>query len=337
MLPMADGGEGTVDAFLALPAWLPRETSVRGPLGQTVRARFAQSQATVVIEMASASGLALLEPHETRGARDGSSYGTGQLIRAALDLGATRIVVGVGGTATNDGGAGALQALGARLLDANDNELPSGGIALAGLARIDVTHLDARLRTCDLDLATDVDNPLLGPRGASAVFGPQKGANARDVVLLDDALARFAGVASASGANDTRSHAGAGAGGGIAFGLGAFARVRIGSGFTLVAEVMELDAQLAQATICCTGEGSIDAQTLGGKVVARIAEHAHARGVATYAFGGRVDAVAAHALAQRGCETIEIAEREVPRERAMREAMQNLTRAARRLAERFSR
>ena len=336
MLPMADGGEGTVDAFLALENWRARESDVRGPLGGIARAHFAQSGTTAVIEMALASGLALLASNETRGARNGSSYGTGQLVRAALDLGATRIVVGVGGTATNDGGAGALEALGARLLDERDRELPPGGIGLARLARIDTIRLDPRLRTCELDLATDVNNPLLGMRGASFVFGPQKGASPQDAAQLDDALQHFANVVAASGGKDTRSDAGAGAGGGIAFGLAAFGRVRITSGFALVAEVMGLEAELAHATMCCTGEGSIDAQTLGGKVVARIAERAYARGVKTFAFGGRVDSRATIALARRGCETIEIVSRDVPSERAMADAPDNLTRAARSLAQRLS-
>ena len=333
-LPMADGGEGTVDAFLALADWRPLIARVRGPLGEERTARIAYRDGTAICEMALASGLAFMAPGDDRGAVFGSSYGTGELIRAALDAGAKRIVMGVGGTATNDGGAGALAALGARLLDGDGRDVAPGGAGLAELARIDVSALDPRLRDCTLEIATDVDHPLLGPSGASAVFGPQKGASPQDVVRLDAALAHFADVVAASGGNDTRVCAGSGAGGGIAFGIAAFADAHVSSGFALVADVMELRGALEGATMCCTGEGSIDMQTLGGKVVVRVAELARARTIDTYAFGGRVDPDAKAALAERGCVAIEVADRTLTLDQNMRGAATLLRRRAASLARR---
>ncbi|MGH7757202.1 MAG: glycerate kinase, partial [Vulcanimicrobiaceae bacterium] len=217
IVPMADGGEGTVAATIAAGAQAV-ERIVRGPLGSPARAVFALDGPTAVVEMARASGLTLLAPAD-RDARRASSYGTGELLRAALDAGVTRIVVGIGGSASNDGGAGMLAALGVRLLDARGVDVPLGGAALRGLARIDVTGLDPRLRDVDLTIAADVDNPLCGPTGASAVFGPQKGATRDQVRELDAALAHFADLSAAVLGRDLRDTPGSGAAGGLGFAL----------------------------------------------------------------------------------------------------------------------
>src|SRR5690242_9624970 len=198
-VPIADGGEGTVDALVVATGGRVEERTVRGPLGEPVRARWGVlgDGETAVIEMAAASGLPLV-PKERRDPRVTTTYGTGELVRAALDRGIRKLVVGIGGSATNDGGAGFARALGARFLDADGRELPDGGAALARLHRIDVAGIDARLRDAEVLVACDVDNPLVGPRGASAVYGPQKGATPAMVRELDAALARYAEVARAA-------------------------------------------------------------------------------------------------------------------------------------------
>ena len=328
---MADGGEGTVDAFLALPAWRANDRVVRGPLGDPVRAVFAIDQTRAIIEMASASGLALIETRR-RDALRASTYGTGELIVAALDAGARDIVVAVGGSATNDGGAGMLSALGARLLDEQDRVLEPGGAALARLARIDLEHLDARLRDTTISVAADVDHPLVGPRGASAIFGPQKGASPGDVRELDAALTRFADISAQTLGCDKRDLAGAGAAGGLAFAFAAFANARIAPGALLVAEMRDLHGAMRDACICFTGEGSIDAQTLGGKTVLGVASIARDAGVRVVAFGGRVTADAEASLAEAGIVAVPIVDGPLELERAFADASNLLERAARRIA-----
>ena len=304
---MADGGEGTVDAFLALPGWRREERTVRGPLGVPVVAGFAFDGERAVVEMAAASGLALVAAGD-RDVRRASTYGTGELVRAALDAGARRIVVAVGGSATNDGGAGLIAALGARLLDADGRTLPPGGASLASLASIDLDAFDPRVATTTFEVAADVDHPLCGARGASAVFGPQKGASAADVRDLDAALGRFADVAARTLGVDRRDVPGAGAAGGLGFGLAAFADARIAPGVELVAALRGLPEALRDAAICFTGEGSIDGQTLGGKTVAGVGALARAAGARCVAFGGRVEADAEAALATGGIVVVPIAD-----------------------------
>lgn len=328
---MADGGEGTVDAFLALPTWRASERIVRGPLGDSVRAVFAIDRTRAVIEMASASGLELIDAAR-RDALRASTYGTGELVAAALDAGVRDIVVAVGGSATNDGGAGMLAALGARLLDDRDRELEPGGAALARLARIDLTHLDVRLRDATISVAADVDHPLVGPRGASAIFGPQKGASPDDVRTLDAALTRFADVSAQTLGFDKRDLAGAGAAGGLAFAFAAFADARIAPGALLVAEMRGLHAAMRDAEICFTGEGSIDEQTLGGKTVLGVAAIARDAGVRVVAFGGRVTAGAEASLAERGIVAVPIVDGPLDLARAFSDAPMLLERAARRVA-----
>jgi glycerate 2-kinase len=285
--PMADGGEGTVDAVIASTGASRELADVQGPTGEVVRAAWAwqASTATATVELAEASGLMRL-PGSKRDVAHASTHGTGQVIRAALDRGARRIVVGLGGSATNDGGAGLLVALGARMLDAGDRSLPPAGLALRDLARIDLDGLDARLRDVEIVVASDVDNPLCGPRGASAVFGPQKGAGAALVSQLDAALGRLADVHVAQGGVDRRHEPGAGAAGGAGWALLSLLGGRMRPGVDIVAELNGLDDALDGADWAFTGEGRLDAQTLGGKVPYGVALRARRAGVPVVALAG---------------------------------------------------
>ena len=331
VIPMADGGEGTVDAFLAGGA-KRIVAPVRGPLGDRLEAAFALEGTTAIVEMSAASGLALI-PDKRRDPLRATTFGTGELVRAALDAGASHIVVGIGGSGTNDGGAGFLQALGARLLDASGDALPAGGAALARLAQIDLRDFDGRVRSAKIEVAADVDNPLCGPNGASAIFGPQKGASAQDVRLLDGALAHFADVAVRTLGVDRRNEPGAGAAGGLGFALIAFTGATLRPGVDIVAQLRGLEPALIGADGAFTGEGSIDHQTLAGKTVAGVARLAKAAGVRSIvAFGGRVDTEAAAALETLGVTCVAIAPADEPVADAMRNAATNLERAARRLA-----
>lgn len=274
--PMADGGEGTVAAVLAACNGQWRRQAVRGPLGELVSARWgwlAQGR-TAIIEMAEASGLQLV-PLAQRDACNSSTYGTGELIRAALDAGAERIILAIGGSATNDGGTGALQALGLAMRDSDGNALPPGGLGLARLASIDLENLDPRLAQVRFDIAADVNNPLCGTQGASAVFGPQKGANPEQVAQLDAALAHYADLCAQVLPRDVRNEPGSGAAGGLGFAAKAFLGARFRAGVDVVAELVGLDQAVRDAHLVITGEGRFDAQTLRGKTpfgVARIAQ-----------------------------------------------------------------
>lgn len=284
--PMADGGEGTVDAILAAVGGERREQWVRGPLGEAALAHWGWlDDATAVLEMAAASGLHLVPPGR-RDATLASSYGTGELIRAALDAGARRIILGLGGSATNDAGAGLLQALGVRLLDAEGRELPAGGAALARLARIDCAALDPRLQRVQVEVAADVDNPLCGVRGASRVFGPQKGASPCQVEQLDAALAHYARVVAYTLGVDHQQQPGVGAAGGLGFAARAFLRAGFRPGVELVAEVSGLAEALQNADLLITGEGRLDAQSLHGKTPVGVARIAQAAGVPVIALAG---------------------------------------------------
>ncbi|NQD91575.1 glycerate kinase [Pseudomonas sp. CrR25] len=284
--PMADGGEGTVDAVLAASGGERRELQVRGPLGTPVAAHWGWLAGnTAVIEMAAASGLHWV-PRERRDATVTSSYGTGELIRAALDAGAQRIILGLGGSATNDGGAGLLQALGARFLDERGRELAAGGAALAQLDQLDLAGLDARLLKVQVEVAADVDNPLCGPHGASAVFGPQKGASAAQVAQLDAALGRLARVVAGTLGEDLSEFPGVGAAGGLGFAAKALLRARFRPGIELIAELSGLAAALVGADLVITGEGRLDAQSLHGKTPVGVARLAQAAGVPVIALAG---------------------------------------------------
>ncbi|MFC9424416.1 glycerate kinase [Streptomyces sp. NPDC056987] len=288
-LPVADGGDGTVAAAVAA-GFERHETRVAGPLGDPVTAAYALRDGTAVIEMAEASGLQHL-PEGVFAPLTATTYGSGELLRAALDAGARTIVFGVGGSATTDGGAGMLAALGARFLDADGKPVGPGGGGLRELATADLSGLDARLGRTEIVLASDVDNPLTGPQGAPAVYGPQKGAGPEEVAVLDAALAHYAAVLAAAvgpRAADLALSPGAGAAGGIGYG----ALVGLGAGFRPGIEVM-LDVlgfapALARATLVITGEGSLDEQTLHGKAPAGVAAAARAQGVETIAVCGRL-------------------------------------------------
>lgn len=284
--PMADGGEGTVDALLAAVGGERRECEVRGPMGAPVKAHWGWlGQGTAVIEMAAASGLHWVAC-EQRDARLASSFGTGELIREALDAGATRIILGLGGSATNDAGSGLLQALGMRFLDDRGDELAPGGAALANLDQLDLSGLDARLLEVQIEVAADVDNPLCGPRGASAVFGPQKGATPEQVAELDMALGRFARIAAATLGEDHAEFPGVGAAGGLGFAARAFLKASFRPGIELVAELSGLAAAVEHADLVITGEGRMDAQTLHGKTPVGVARVARAAGVPVIALSG---------------------------------------------------
>ncbi|MFJ8660776.1 glycerate kinase [Streptomyces sp. NPDC093795] len=298
-LPVADGGDGTVAAAVAA-GFERREVRVTGPLGEPVTAAFALRDTTAVVEMAEASGLQLL-PSGVFAPLTATTYGSGELLRAALDAGATTLVFGVGGSATTDGGAGMLAALGARFLDASGAPVGPGGAALADLATADLTGLDPRFASVDLILASDVDNPLTGPKGAPAVYGPQKGATPDDVRTLDAALAHFATVlekAIGPKAAEAAVAPGAGGAGGIGYGaliLGASFR----PGIELMLEVLGFAPALERATLVITGEGSLDEQTLHGKAPAGVAAAARAAGKEVVAVCGRL-ALLPEALGKAG-------------------------------------
>ncbi|MCM2576702.1 glycerate kinase [Streptomyces meridianus] len=301
-LPVADGGDGTVDAAVAA-GFERREAIVTGPSGAPVAAAFALRDITAVVEMAEASGLQRL-PGGVLVPLTATTYGTGELLRAALDAGARTIVFGVGGSATTDGGAGMLTALGARLLDADGEQVAEGGAPLRELVTADLSGLDPRIAVTRIVLASDVDNPLTGEKGAAAVYGPQKGASPDDVMVLDAALAHFAQVlerAAGSRAAEAVGAPGAGAAGGIGFGalvgLGASFR----PGIEVLLEVLGFAEALERADLVITGEGSLDEQTLHGKAPAGVAAAARDRRKRVVAVCGRL-ALARRALYGAGIE-----------------------------------
>jgi glycerate 2-kinase len=290
--PVADGGEGTVAMVLAA-GWRRREVTVRGPTGAPVVAVLAlgpvgASPPTAVVELAAASGLGLL-PGGRPDPLGASTYGTGQLVGAALDAGAERLVLGIGGSATTDGGTGLAAALGARFLDRAGVELRPGGGALVDLAGIDVSGLDPRLRTVEVVVASDVDNPLTGPKGAAHVYAPQKGAAPDDVALLDAGLVRLAEVLRTDLGTDVDGVPGAGAAGGVGAGALAFLGARLTPGIDLLLDLVGFDDALTGIDLVVTGEGSVDAQTLSGKAPLGVARRARAAGVPVVLLAGRAD------------------------------------------------
>ncbi|MER5945627.1 glycerate kinase [Streptomyces sp. NPDC001904] len=299
-VPVADGGDGTVAAAVAA-GFERREARVTGPLGEQVTAAWALRDGTAVVEMAEASGLQLL-PEGEFAPLTATTYGSGEVIAAALDAGVRTIVFGVGGSATTDGGAGMLAALGARFLDGSGAPVGPGGGALAGLASADLSGLDPRLADVDIVLASDVDNPLTGPKGAPAVYGPQKGASPEDVAELDAALGHYAKVLSESVGAAALEHAeapGAGAAGGIGYGALVGLGARFRPGIEVMLDVLGFAPALAGATLVITGEGSLDEQTLHGKAPAGVASAARAAGVEVVAVCGRL-ALAPEALGRAG-------------------------------------
>ncbi len=285
-VPIADGGEGTVDAFLCAAGGKRIYTKVKDPLMRDVQAFFGllSDGETAVIEMAQASGLGYVE--NELNAMDATTYGTGQLIKSALDAGCRKIILGLGGSATTDGGVGASAALGVRFLSNDNEEIPLGGGGLELLADIDISGLDARLADTKIILACDVDNRLCGKQGAAAVFGPQKGATAEQVKLLDRNLNQYARLLKSKLGLDVNGIKGGGAAGGLGVSLIAYANARILPGIQVVLETVRFDEIIKNADLIITGEGRIDSQTAMGKVPVGVARASKGRGIPVVAIGG---------------------------------------------------
>src|SRR5438270_5160382 len=290
LVPSADGGDGTVDALVAATGGELRRLRVHGPLNDPVDADYGliDGGSTAVIEMAKAAGLALLPP-EKRDPRVTTTYGVGELLQRAYDDGARRFIVGIGGSATNDGGAGMAQALGYHLLDPEGQELPPGGHALRRLARIHAGGVHASWKEAEVEAACDVTNPLTGPSGASAVYGPQKGATPEMVAELDAALRHFAEIIRRDLGRDVEPLPGAGAAGGLGAGLVAFTGARLRPGAEMVMEAIRLDDRIKGADLVMTGEGRLDSQTARfGEGPAVVARHARDGGIPVVGMGGSV-------------------------------------------------
>ena len=332
LLPVADGGEGTVEALVAGAGGQIVTATVSDPLGRPVEAQFGLLEdGWAVIEMAQASGLPLLAPQERNPGRT-STYGTGQLIRAALHRGCRHMLIGIGGSATNDGGAGMAAALGVRFLDSGSALLPPGGLALADLAQIDLTQLDPRIRDTEFVVASDVTNPLCGSNGASAVYGPQKGASPQQVAALDEALAHYATLLATTCGLDVANLPGAGAAGGLGAGLMAFCSARLRPGIDVIFERLGLEAQIARADLILTGEGRVDATSANGKLLS---------GVGCLALRHRKPVIALTGSAGEGSQTLEalgiravvpIADGPISLEQSLADASRLITDAAERTA-----
>lgn len=292
-IPLADGGEGTVDVLVDALNGQRQKQIVRGPISGDVNAVWALlddgQTTTALIEIAAASGLDLITP-EQRNPLIATSYGTGQSILHALEHGAKKILIGLGGSATNDGGAGILQALGGQLLDAQGNELPVGGAALVNLASINLTELDKRCADVEFIVACDVSNPLTGENGASAIFGPQKGATPEMVELLDNALSHFANVAQQSTQINHQQSVGFGAAGGAPLGLSLAFNIQIKAGIDMVLDILNVNELLQGADLVISGEGMMDNQTLNGKTPFGIAKRAAERGIPVISIAGSLGA-----------------------------------------------
>lgn len=295
--PIADGGDGSLDAFVA-SGFTRRSVTTRGPTGQPVPASFATDGTTVVVELASSCGMALL-PGGEPAPLTSTTQGLGDAIRAALDEAPTRIIVCLGGSASTDGGTGLLVSLGARLLDADGASVPPGGAWLDRIADVDLSEFDARLRGTDITIAADVTSPLYGEDGAAAVFGPQKGATPDEVVDLDAGLRSWSRVLARATGCDVATTPGAGAAGGAGAALLAACAATMATGSALIADLIGLDAAIATADLVITGEGRLDAQSVLGKGAVAVATRARAQGVATLAVCGVVD-LDGHALRDAG-------------------------------------
>jgi len=287
LVPVADGGDGTLHALVDATGGEIFTSTVTGPINQQVEAQWGVmgDGRTAVIEMARASGLAMV-PSRRRNPKVTTTLGTGEILKEAMAQGYERVIVGLGGSATNDGGAGMATALGARFLDSSGNALPSGGGALASLDRIDTSGLLERLAGVEIIAATDVTNPLCGPTGASAVYGPQKGASSEVVAELDAALLNFARVVKRDTGCDVLDTPGSGAAGGLGAGLLAFAGAKIQSGIDMVCQVLDFDRHLAGADLVITGEGRADRSTVFDKAPVGVARHAKAHGIPTVLLAG---------------------------------------------------
>ncbi len=331
-VPMADGGEGTTEALVAARDGRWVETVVQDPLGQPVSARYGLlPDGTAVMEMAAASGLHWVAPHE-RNPLLTSSYGTGQMMADALSRGVRHILLGIGGSATNDGGAGMAQALGIRLLDQEGRPLPPGGGALSRLAAVDDSGRLPQLADCRITVACDVNNPLCGSQGASAVFGPQKGATPDQVAQLDQALAHYADVLHAHGLPDCRDEAGSGAAGGLGFGLRALLGAQLQRGVDWVLAASDLAARLEGADLVITGEGRMDGQTAFGKVPLGVLQLARERGIPVIGLAGSIGEGVDDLLAQGFTAILPTVPRAATLAEVLAEAESNLSRTARQVA-----
>ena len=285
LAPVADGGDGTLDALVP-HGFTVRTATVTGSLGTPRVASYGVRAGSAVIELAEADGLRHLSPDRLK-PLEATSYGVGELIRAALEDGCRHLIFGLGGSANTDGGAGMLQALGLRLLDAHGRDLPPGGASLRGLVSIDATGLDPRLTEAQILIAGDVDNPLLGPTGAAAVYAPQKGASPADVAILEAGLHRWAEIVSATTGQDLSNHPGAGAAGGVGFGALAFLHATLRPGIELILDLVGFDDLLTGVALVVTGEGSLDEQSLSGKAPVGVAAAAARQGIPAVAVAGR--------------------------------------------------
>lgn len=286
-LPIADGGEGTVEALISATKGRVVTTAVTNPLGEKVDSFFGVcgDNETVVIEMAASSGLDLVEI-EKRNPYIATSYGTGELIKKALDMGFRKFIIGIGGSATNDAGAGMLQALGVKLLDKDFNQIGFGGGNLSKLEKIDISDLDSRILESNIEVACDVNNPLRGPNGASAIFGPQKGATIQMVKTLDDCLSHFASIVKRDLGKELDKYPGAGAAGGVGYALKVFFDAKLLPGVEIVIEHTKLRELVQDATLVITGEGRIDGQSIFGKAPVGIAKVAFENGVPVIGLAG---------------------------------------------------
>ncbi|MGF1835416.1 glycerate kinase [Photobacterium sanguinicancri] len=324
-LPMADGGEGTVQSLVDATQGSIIECRVTGPLGEQVDAFYGLmgDGKTAIIEMAAASGLHLV-PNEQRNPLQTTTYGTGELIIAALEQGVEHIIVGIGGSATNDGGIGMAQALGIQLLDASGKEIGYGGGALARLATIKMDNVDPRLAKINLEVACDVDNPLCGPKGASHIFGPQKGASPSMVEQLDANLAHYAELIKTQLGNDVKDTAGAGAAGGLGAALIGLFSASLRPGIEIVMDAVDLKAQLAGADLVITGEGRIDSQTVHGKTPIGVARCAKAFGIPVVGIAGCLSNDC-HVVHEHGIDAVfSVVPRSVSLEEALRDAAVNV-------------
>ena len=331
LLPMADGGEGTVDALISATGGDLRQNEVTGPLGNKIAACWGilGDETTAIIEMSAASGLTLVPPGRLNPMVT-TTYGTGELIRAAIETGCRKLIIGIGGSATNDGGAGMAQALGASLQDKQGNELPPGGAALSQLQHVDISNLDNRLAACQITVASDVSNPLYGKQGASWVYGPQKGATDEMCRQLDEALENFATVIKHDLGIEVADMPGAGAAGGLGAGLVAFLGAELRPGIDIVCETVDLSEHLKGADLVFTGEGRIDVQTVYGKTVAGVARRASTAGEPVIAITGEL-AISNEELSRYNIETaLSIAPGPITLEESLANASRLITEAAER-------
>ncbi len=331
-IPIADGGEGTVEAMVTATGGVVKQARVRGPLGEPVNACWGilGDGETAVIEMAAASGLPMVPP-ERRDPRITTTYGTGELIQAALDAGLRRVIIGIGGSATNDGGTGMAQALGAKFLASDGTDLPLGGGALINLKTIDLTGLDPRLQETKITVACDVDNPLCGTRGAAAVFGPQKGATSEMVHELDAALLHFAQCAKTATGRDIAELPGAGAAGGLGAGMLFFTQAKLRPGVEIVLETVNFAEIVQDAAFVITGEGRTDFQTAYGKAPVGVAKVAKQFNVPVFCISGGLGVGADDVLAQGIDATMSICSGPMSLEECMKDGERLVEEAAARL------